>query len=122
MKFLSIVAVLTFSLSAFANNKVATCTTIGDALDSVELISGRDGKIAKIKVNSMDPNNAKTYNVSKELSSLSSKSGLSLIAAKNLDAVYGGAIFDAVKLDLNANLTRGTLAADKAVFFLNCQK
>jgi len=122
MKFLSVLALLSLSVSAFASNKIATCTTIGDALDSVELIAGKDGKIAKIKVNSMDPDNSKTYNVSKELSSASSKNGMSIIAAKDLSAVYGGAIFDAIKLDLSAKLDGGVLAADNAVYFLNCQK
>jgi hypothetical protein len=122
MKFLSILALLSLSVGAFANTKIATCTTIGDALDSVELIAGKDGKIAKVKINSMDPNNSKTYNVSKELSTMSSKTGLSIVAAKNLNAVYGGAIFDAIKLDLSLKLDGGVLAADKAVYFLNCQK
>jgi hypothetical protein len=69
----------------------------------------------------MDPNKSKSYKVSKELSTMNSRSETSIIAAQNLEDVYGGAIFNAIKLDIDARLTRGILAADGAIFFLNCQ-
>jgi hypothetical protein len=51
-----------------------------------------------------------------------SKDGMSIIAAKDLNAVYGGAIFDAIKLDLSAKIDGGVLTEDNVVYFLNCQK
>ena len=122
MKFLSAVALLTLSLNTFAKAPIATCTTVGDALDSVELIASKDGQISEVRINSMDASKSKSYKVSKELSTMSSRSSTSLIAAQNLEDVYGGAIFNAIKLDVGFKLTHGVLAADGAIFFLNCHK
>jgi hypothetical protein len=122
MKFLSVVALLTLSLNTFAKAPIATCSTVGDALDSVELMASKGGQISEVRINSMDPNKSKSYKVSKELSAMASRTSISLIAAQNLEDVYGGAIFNAIKLDIDAKLTRGVLAADGAVFFLNCHK
>lgn len=122
MKKLGLIALMTLSLNSFASDTlVASCTTIGDALDSVDLFANSKGLITTVKVNSMDPEASTVYTTMEGLSSFS-KDGMQIIAAEDEENIYGGGINNAIILDVDSLLTGGMLAENGSVYILNCSK
>lgn len=125
MKKLGLLALMSLSLNTFAgstgSNPVVTCTTIGDALDTVELIGDTKGNITEIKVNAMDPDESATYKTMENLYSVS-KDGIRIVAAASEYSTSGGAIYNAMILDLASDYSTGMLAEAGDVYFLKCQK
>lgn len=117
-KFLVLALALT-SLSTFAKEKVLIdCTTIGDALGAVEIKQDEKG-VQTVVVTGLDDNSV-VYQVQSKYKA-TSKTKQTIVAAKDFDNVFGGAVMDALMLEVSADKKTAVMAQNSSVFFMNCQ-
>ena len=86
-----------------------SCSTVGDALDSVTITK------TEVKIADLDGSEI-TFKVMEGLSSANE-----IIAAVDTESVYGGAVANALKLDIAKDGESATMAARGNVYLLNCQ-
>jgi len=106
--FFSSLLFLSMSLNAA---EILNCTTPGDALDSV--VMTQDGESKSLTITYMSEE-TETFKVM-------SYEGTTIIAAKDVDAQFGGGIFEAALMNIDVSKKFGTLAANGNVYFLQCQ-
>ena len=107
------------SSTAFAGEKVLlSCTTIGDALSSVDLVQNSKG-VQSVRITELDLT-SKKYRTSTLFNSKSSLSQ-TLVGYRNAEDVYGGEMRNAILLQVNAKGRSALMAHRGSVFYLNCQ-
>lgn len=117
-KILSTLLVLT-SLSSFAADKtVLSCTTPGDALSSVEIVQKTKTEFV-IKIHDMDDSTS-VFKVDGKFSN-SIQQGQVLIAAKDFDNAFGGAVMDALMINISSDRKSAKMAQRGSVYFMTCQ-
>ncbi len=115
--FLLAFALLTVSSVSFAKT-VLNCTTPGDALNDVQVVSGNPGKIV---VSYLD-DSSETYFLSASTKNIEKGDSDTLVAAKDFNNAFGGGVADAVLLRVLPGQTDARLAANGAVYYLKCSK
>lgn len=110
-------AVLSLSTTSFAKT-VLNCTTPGDALNDVRIVSGNPGKLIISYLNDTE----EAYILSASTKNLEKGDADTLIAAKDFDNAFGGAVADAALIRVLPGQKAARLAAKGVVYYLNCFK
>ncbi|MBA2404394.1 MAG: hypothetical protein H0V66_06455 [Bdellovibrionales bacterium] len=114
-----IIVMLLLSTQAFAAAKtILTCTTPGDALSALEVVE--NGAKSVIKIHYMD-DSTKVFKLNSSLANIKAGKSDTLVAAVDLDAVYGGSISDAILMRIFPGQKEARLGANSQVYFLNCK-
>ena len=114
-----VLAMLTLGMNANART-LLECTTVGDALSSVQVIETSRGPA--IRVIDLD-NSVTQYKIMMgDLTKIRNGRSDTLIGAKNPDQVFGGAIMDAALMRVFPGQKEAYLSANKSVYILNCRK
>jgi hypothetical protein len=120
MKKLFLIALVALSFNALAKDKVLlSCTTYGDALSEVQVLSDSNGD-QSIKVIQMD-NSSKKMQVLLPTFYSSKKKELALSAATYPDSASGGAVDHAAIMIISADKKSARLAHEGLIFFLDCR-
>lgn len=118
MKKFILVALALVSLSTFAKEKVLIeCTTPGDALGAVEIKESSKGNQVVVVTGLDDVSTV--YKVQSNYKA-ASKTKQVIVAAKDFDNVFGGAIMDALMLEISADKKSAVMADRSSVFIMNC--
>ena len=99
---------------------VLQCTTPGDALNDVQLIDN-GAKAPTLNVSFLD-DSVVSMVISSSLKNIKAGDSDTLIAAKDLDNVFGGGIADAALLRVLPGQKSARLAMNGMVYILNCYK
>jgi hypothetical protein len=111
------IAILTMTTTSFAKT-VLTCSTPGDGLNDVQIVSGNPGKLIISYLNDTEESfilGASTKNLEKGDSD-------TLVAAKDFDNAFGGAIAEAALICVLPGQKSARLATNGVVYLLNCSK
>ena len=121
MKKVLFVSLALLSLSSFAKDKVhLQCTTFGDALSDVQIVTDSKGD-QQIKIIEMDGKAKKFQIMMPNLYNPNSKAAKTFSAAKYPDSASGGEVDQAVMLEVEAGQKSARLAHRGSVFFLDCK-
>ena len=116
--FMILALTLTASIS-FADTAIFTCSTPGDALGAVQVISKSNGtSIVSISDNSDNP--AREYIIASGLKDLKAGNSTTIVAQKSSGKSFGGGRSDAVLFRVTAGQKTGFLAENGNVYSLNC--
>jgi hypothetical protein len=121
MKKVLLVSLALMSLSTFAKDKVhLQCTTYGDALSDVQIVTNSKGD-QQIRIVGMDGKASRFMIMMPTLFKPNTKSAKTYSAARYPDSASGGEVDQAVMLEVEAGQKTARLAHKGSVFFLDCK-